>query len=388
VSEVVLLSAHDVGLVAASAYLLRQLGQPRWALVLVFPLVHSRWALVGGYVVYSTAMPLVVLGWALLVRWLRRGDVVSGTLLGACLCMTLLWHAIGFVVLGLGLGILWLLWRAPSRRARLISTVPALPALAIAAVWYAGTCASPARPSPPTWTPAIDAADRFVEYVWASVPHATAQASVLAAIVVMGLAASSRNVGAEGAGARPWRVENPFLVVSLAFLGAYFLLPRGRLARFAVVASVLALSAYGMDDVTGRFRAFHEDTKGASALMDRMGTNETLYHQTADRGVSKDFAPAHLVLRELQQYATVRHGGLPNSSFAGYGYNYVSYAGGQNPMPGLAGPPRWSPELTRFDCILVRAGQAPQDGRFRRVDAESGWELYAVCGSTRMPLCT
>jgi hypothetical protein len=413
----VLLCAHDVGLVAASMYLLRTLGRSRWAIALVFPLIHSRWALVGGYVVFSTAMPLIVLGWALTVRWLRHLGAASGVALAACLCATLLWHGIGFAVLGIGSGVLWLLWRAPTAGARARSVVPAIPALALFAAWWSTTFGDPARrAAPPTWMAPADAAESLVEYVWASVPHATAQAWVLAGIVALGLVASTTNVGASRAAAAMWRVRNPLLFVLLAYLTAYVVLPiqmnrvegvsnrfaypavlafvfawnlpGGRVARGVVLASILGLSAYQLRDITQRFRAFDEDTRGASALIDRIGPRATLYHFPADRGVSKDFAAAHVPLRELQQYATVRHGGLPNSSFAGYGINYVSYVGGRNPMPGLSGPPRWSPEMARFDYVLVRSGQAPQDARFRQVDAASGWELYAVCGSARLPECS
>jgi hypothetical protein len=263
--------------------------------------------------------------------------------------------------------------------------------------------------------PPGNAARSFVEYVWASVPSATVQASVLAGIVVLLLAASASGMKTSRPASRWWRGPNPLRLLSFVLLAAYFLMPMNadgvegvanRFAypavlafllsldppaafgpRIAFVVAATALAAFGLIDLTSRFRAFDQDVRGASALIDRIGPRETLYFGPTDKGVSKDFAPAHPVLRELQQFATVRHGGLPNSSFAGYGINYVSYVDGKNPMPGLRGPPKWSPEMTRFDYVLVRAGQAPQDSRFQRVDADSGWELYMVCGSARAPTC-
>ena len=71
-----------------------------------------------------------------------------------------------------------------------------------------------------------------------------------------------------------------------------------------------------------------------------------------------------LAIHGTPRTPTVRHGGLPNDSFAGYGVNPV-----------------------RFDYVLARAGQRPSDPRFRRVDAREGWELYAVCGSKHLPTC-
>jgi hypothetical protein len=92
-------------------------------------------------------------------------------------------------------------------------------------------------------------------------------------------------------------------------------------------------------------------------------------------------------MREMEQYATVRHGGLPNSSFAGYGNNYVKYVNNQNPMPGLYGPPSWSTALTRFDWVMTRSSQALTDKHFKHVESNEGWELYGVCGSAKFPTC-
>jgi hypothetical protein len=412
----VLLGAENVGVVAAVAYTLRVLRRPRWAVVLVFPLIHSRWSVVGGYTVFATSMPLVVLGWALAVRWLRKLDVVSGVALAACLSATLLWHGIGFAVAGLGFAVLWLLWRPRDLRERAIGTLPTLPALVQCFVWMSRTFGKSTGPaSPPSWMKPLDALDAIVEYTWTSVPHARGLALAFGAIVCAGMVLCRTNVGAPRSESKMWRGDNPFLVVSLVYLAAYFLLPMqlnhvegvasrfaypaalafvcawnlpGRpFARAAVVTAVLAFSWFCLDDVADRFRAFHRDTRGASALIDRLGPNDALYYYPADRGASKDFAPDHVPLRELQQYSTIREGGLPNSSFAGYGYNPVSYVGNVNPMPGLTGPARTIPLMTRFDYVLTRQGQGPKEPMFRLVGETEGWELYSVCGSKRFPKC-
>ncbi len=413
----VLLTAQTVGLIAASVYLLRVLGRTRWAIVLLLPLVHSRWTVVGGYIVYATSLPLVVLGWALAVRWLRKLSWGSGVPLALCLSITLCWHGIGYVVAGLGFAALWCAWRAGSWGERLLSVTPTLPSLLHYALWMSTTFGKPSGPAtPPSWSHPLDAADSVTEYVWASVPHSHGLALGLAALVGAGLVLDRTARWATGETARMWRTDNPFLVLSLVYLAAYFLLPaqwnhvegvstrfaypaalafvfawnlpEGRLARGVVLASVLAFGAFCSSDLTERFRAFDRDTRGASTLMDRVEPRATLYHYPPDRGASRDFAAGHVPLRELQQIVTIRGGGLPNSSFAGYGYNYVSYVGGKNPMPGLTGPPRYSPEMTRFDYVLSRAGQGPGDPRFRLVDTAPGWELYGVCGSARFPACS
>ena len=78
------MTAQNVGLVAASVYLLRQLGRPRWAVVFLFPIIHSKWTVVGGYAAYATSFPILVLGWALTVRWFMRRDLGSGAALATC----------------------------------------------------------------------------------------------------------------------------------------------------------------------------------------------------------------------------------------------------------------------------------------------------------------
>jgi hypothetical protein len=409
-----LLTLDYVGLVAASAYMLRVLGRPRWAIVLLFPFIHSRWTVIGGYAAYATAFPLIVLGWALSVRWLQRLDRASGVKLGLCLCATLLWHGVGFAVLGLGFASLWLLWRAPSVRARVLAVAPALPPLALAALWVGSTFRHGGGSSEARWRPAWEAADKLLDHVWATVPHATARALLLAFLVIGGLVASSRNVGASGPTARMWRVENPLLFFAALCMVGYFVLPidalgvailsprlsiqaamalvfawnlpRPPMARAAVVAAVALFSVWCLGDVADRFRAFDVETRGASALMDRVGLHETLYNAPSSGGGSAAFTMPNRAMIELEQFSTVRHGGLPNSSFAGYGMNYVRYVDG-NPMPSLSGPPAWSAAMTRFDYVLTRAGQGPNDPRFQRVDEREGWELYAVCGSKHLPVC-
>jgi hypothetical protein len=413
-----LLTLQNVGLVAATLFLLKSLGRNRWAVLLLFPVIHSVWTVVGGFAAWSTALPLIVLSWALGVRWLHRLDLGSGIALAACLCATLLWHGIAFATAGLGFATLWFLWRAPSWRARLLSVAPTVPCLAQCVAWMTTTFAEKAsRGAPPTWLEPWDASERIFEFVWTSGPHYTTRALALALIVGTGLLLSPANLGARGPVARIWRVRNPFLIVSLAYLASYYMcpfylnqvegvsprlpyvavlafifawsLPSKPLPRVVVLAAVGAYAAWCLEDVTARFQAFNEDTRGASDLMDRVGLHETLYYSPAGEGISKDFAgPTNKPMRELQQYASIRHGGLPNSSFAGYGINYIRYVNKRNPMPGFFGPPMWSQAMTKFDYLLARAGSGPSDKRFRLVESKLGWELYGVCGSTRFPVCS
>jgi hypothetical protein len=410
-----LLTLQNIGLVAASLLLLKTLGRPSWAVVLLFPLIHSVWTVVGGFAAYSTALPLVVLGWALTVRWLRRQDVRSGVALATCLCVTLLWHGIAYSQLGLGFAVLWSSWRAPSIRVRVAGAAPALPSLVQYAVWMRSTFVEKVTHDDTSWLPPWSAADSLIDSFWASVPHSTARALFLA-MLVGGLSICATNLGATGPGARLWRFRNPFLVVSAVYLAGYFVLPitmngvagfsnrfsyvaalafvfawnlpSDRVPRGVVLAAVISFSVWCLNDVAQRFHEFHAATRGASELMNRLGPRESLYYYPGgDRGFSPAFGPGNKAMIELEQFATARRGGLPNSSFAGYGYTYVRYVNGQNPMPGFYGPPAWSQEMTRFEYVLVQSQNALSDPRFRLVESRAGWTLYGVCGSRRFPTC-
>jgi hypothetical protein len=85
-------------------------------------------------------------------------------------------------------------------------------------------------------------------------------------------------------------------------------------------------------------------------------------------------------------YASIRHGTLPNSSFAGYDTNVIRYVDDRNPMPGLRG--RWlgDPRLRRFDYVLLRDAHERLPG-LELVSRDGEWELYAVCGSRKRPRC-
>lgn len=409
-----LLTLQNVGLVAAGAYLLRVLGRPRWAIVLLFPFVHSRWTVMGGFVAYATAFPLIVLGWALTVRWLGRLDRTSGVLLALCLCVTLLWHGVAFGVLGLGFAGLWLLWRAPSMRARSVSVVPTLPSLGQMVFWLASTFQKSAHAPGWSWRSVRDACDQLTDHVIATVPHRQTIALLLGVLLFGALVVSRRNVGATGPAARVWRVDNPFLFVAGLYLAAYFTfpenglgvevlsprfsihaamasvfawnLPAARVVRACVVGAVVAFGWWCLHDVETCFRQFDAETRGASYLMDEVGLHETLYNWPDKGGASDAFGMGNKAMVELEQFSTARHGGLPNSSFAGYGMNYVRYVNG-DPMPFLRGPPTYSAAMTRFDYVLTKAGQGPTDPRFRRIDQREGWELYGVCGSKRFATC-
>jgi hypothetical protein len=161
--------------------------------------------------------------------------------------------------------------------------------------------------------------------------------------------------------------------------------PPGRTALLVLVGGAGALA---LAHLCFRFAAFDRETAGASRLIDRLGPHDTLLAPIG-AGSTASFPGKPLVALDL--YASVRHGGLPNTSFAGYGYLYVRYVNGKNPMPGLTG--KWidSPALRRFDYVLLRESTAAAASTRRRglrpVAKDGAWSLFAVCGSKALPVC-
>jgi hypothetical protein len=123
--------------------------------------------------------------------------------------------------------------------------------------------------------------------------------------------------------------------------------------------------------------------------MDVLRPGETLL---APIGVGASTAfPGSKPLIALELIASVRRGGLPNGSFAGYNINFIRYVGDRNPMPGISGP-GWidHPGLRRFDYVLLRGGTGGAGLRPRvvqEVARDGEWTLFAVCGGKARPRC-
>ncbi|AUX45124.1 uncharacterized protein SOCE26_066050 [Sorangium cellulosum] len=408
-----LLTLYAIALPAASIHLLRVLRRDRWCVLLVFPLVHSYWVS-GGFFAFATAPPLVVLGLAFAVRWLDRPSPRLGAALAAVATALFLWHALAFAQLLLDFTLLWALWRAPGRRARWTALLPAAPSLALFALWMATmVLASPSGGRAPgpvaAWPPFLENAGQLLEFVGVLLPISTAYVILFALLVLAGAAATPARPHEAPDSPSPtarYHVPNPFAVLALANVACYLLLPSYCLgveginnrhpwmaallftfawslpARPAVKAGLLASTAIGSGllllHLCERFMAFHEETVGASRLIDRLSRGQTLLAPLDAWGATTTFPVKPL--RSLQEIATVRHGGLPNHSFAGYGINIVQYVGGRNPMPGLGQNWLSHPELARFDYVLLRSPSAAllAHERLELVARDGRWALFAV----------
>jgi hypothetical protein len=410
----ILLSLQYIGLVGASLFLLRQIGWPRWCVVLIFPLIHSGWTF-GGFFSYSTSIPWIVLGIALTIRWFRLRARGPGLAVAACLVVTLLWHGIAFFALGLAFAVLWLAARFPRWRDRVLAAVPAIPSLALFCVWQWSTF-DPSKPhgAPPQFTDFWDAVEVF-GWFGPEERGASAHGWALLLLVLLIQLSSNRLIPGRSppSEARLFRVSNPMLLVGAAYVVAYFTLPRdlyhvegfgnrfaslsllclvftwrlpeGRALRAAAVGVMVAIGLVSTTNIARRMRDLGRRTNGASELIDRLERYDTLYYAPRDRGTTPEFVHA---LIELEQIATVRKGGLPNSSFAGYGYTYVRYVGGRNPMPGLSGTQGWSDAMKAFDYVLASEDEPiPSSKGFKLVAKNGAWSLYGVCGSHRFPKC-
>ncbi len=405
----ILWTLYAVGLPAASLYLLAVLRRDRWSVLLVYPILLSYWV-IGGFFAFATAAPLLVLGLALGVRWLEAPSWRRGAAFAAVMCAVELWHALVFAQLLLDFGVLWVLRRSGGGRARLRALVPVAPAVALFAAWMLTTF--PGRPPgarPPVWPPLLGNAARFFEFIGPVIPGAASAALILALAILAGALAAARPPPG------PFRLANPAAFLALIALLCFVVLPGDCFgvegisnrqpwiaalllvfgwplpSRPALRAALLAVvgggGALALVHLAGRFVAFDRESAGASRLIDRLGPGDTLLSPL--RGGATVSFPGK-PLAALEQYATLRHGGLPNSSFAGYGSLIVRYVGNKNPMPGLVVDWLESPALTRFDYVLLRRAKDPAAARpdlLQRVATDGDWVLYAVCGSRGRPRC-
>ncbi|MCC6216961.1 MAG: hypothetical protein IT376_19030 [Polyangiaceae bacterium] len=407
---------YAVGLLAAGAWALRALGQDRWKLVLFAPLVFGKWT-ASGFVGFVTGAPLVLLAGALGVLWLDHPTRRRGVALAAVSTLLALWHALLIPEALLALGVLWLCRQGMSWRARIRSLVPLLPAAALLAAWASQALGRPqagARPIPTVWAPATEflSLDLFFDKIFMVWPGSSAWAKALALVLVLG-ALLPRDAGEEDLDERRWRLGNPFIAVALVTVACWFALPANAfgveivqarfawltalwvpfawrlpsrpVARAAVVAAAFGVSVGYLTEVGQRFRAFHAETIGASRLVDSLPQGATLL---APLGHVQTRALANNPIREIQQLATIRKGGLPTTSFASYGVNVVRFVNG-NPKPSIfAHDWQRHPRLGEFEHVLLRAPKLG-DGHpaLRELRRDGDWVLYRVCARPADPGC-
>lgn len=408
----VIWTLYAVGLPVASVHLLGVLRRDPWCALLVFPLVISYWV-IGGFFAFATGMPLLLIGLAASVRWLEAPTLRRGLVLAALVVAAFLWHALIFAQLALDFGVLWLLHRAESGRARAWAIAPLGPAMAIFSAWMAASVSGhgPGQ-KPPLWAPVLDNATHFFTFL-GPLPEAAGAAFLLALVLVAGAAAvSAPTPGASVA----FRVKAPFTWLAIGSAVGYAILPRvcfgveginnrqpylaallfvfgwtlpaRRAPRALLLGAVGMASALGLVHLGRRFAAFERETAGASRLLDRVEPGEALL-APLDRVSTSSFPGKPLVALDL--YSAIRHGGLPSSSFAGYEINLIRYVNNQNPMPTLT-TSGWqaNPGITKFGYVLLRGPVGSSIGRegFLRLVAKDGdFTLFSVCGGGRQPAC-
>jgi hypothetical protein len=395
-------TAYAIALPLASLDLLRALGRSRWAVLPVFVLVPSYWVL-GGFFGFATAMPLVVLGLASTVRCLERADWRRTCSLALVAIALVTWHALAYaqlVVLAFALAVMHL-----DRRAILRVLAALIPSLALWTAWFATTVLGRVPGTRgPHWEglPPAEELVAFFEPIAAPVPGAS---WLTAAVFALALASTARGprerrtwawlvglatlgyfalpmvcFGVEGIANR-----QPYLAALLAvFAWSPPLAPR---ARAATLAAIGAAGATVLVLVLVRVRAFDGESVGASRLIDLLSPGDTLFAPVGT-GSTRAFPQKPLVAVDL--YASIRGGGLPNRSFAGYDINVVRYRDGHNPMPDLRGDWLTNPALTRFDYVLWRGptgGPRLRPDRLRLTASDGDWSLYLVCGSRAHPTC-
>lgn len=414
-----LITVYAIALPAAAAFLLSSVGQSRWNVVAVFPLVFCKWVS-SGFFAFFTGMPLVLLAYAFAVRHFSKPTLKRGVALALILSALLLWHALLEAEALLGVGLLWLFWRAPSWRARWLSLLPFGLPFVLMAVWFVANFHGPQPPAARTQWPTLAQhfdAQQFFAKILMLFPNSDvyAKALLLALLAALVFGVRQRLFAEPGAPLAGWRAGNPLAVFALVALGCYVAFPQATLhaeiinqrfawfaaiylalawswpqrgiARSLAVALVASVAVGYLVDVNARFRSFHRETVGASRLIDTIPDGATLIAPLKN-GDTRAFQ--NVPIREIEQYATARKGGLPTTSFAGYGLNYIRYVH-KNPMPDLNAH-NWlrSSGLVRFDYVLLRTPDARvlRSRRVQVVRRDGDWVLFAVCGSKRLPRCS
>lgn len=402
---------YSLGLLGAGAWALRVLGQDRWKVVLLAPLVFAKWVS-SGFVGFATGAPLLLVAGALGVEWLDSPTRRRGVALASVLVLLALWHALLVPAALLALGVLWLCRQGMTWGQRARSLLPLAPAAALLAAWALQALGRPRTGGPtiPTaWAPAREvlSVDHFFDRVLMLWPNSAGWAKALALVLVLG-ALLRRDTTGEDLDERRWRLTNPFLAVTLvtaacwfalpatafgveivqqrfAWLAALWLplawrLPSAPVARALVLATVLAVAVGYLGEVRRRFRAFHEETIGASRLVDSLPPGASLLAPLRD---AETRALLNKPVREIQQLATIRKGALPSTSFAGYGMNIVRFVD-RNPKPEIfAHDWRRHPGLGDFDHVLLRApGPGDAHPALRELRRDGEWVLFRVCGTS------
>ena len=411
-----------LGLPASAWFLTRTLGLSRFNVLLVFPLVFAKWTS-SGFTGFVTGLPLVLLAYALAARYLMHRSRGRGIAVGALMIVLVMWHALIVAQALLGLGILWLCWRAPNVKTRFVALWPmALPAVLLA-IWFfynfvGHGAGAGAKMTPPFWPPPrelFDAQKMFwaVLMLW---PDSDLYAKALLVALVVGIlfGARARIFAAPDAPTGDWHVKNPMAVIALVAFVCYFALPmhafgvaiisqrfvwfaavfmavawdwpRHPIARAVAIALPVLVAARFLWEVNAHFRAFNRETVAASRFIDEIPDRSTLI---APLGSAETKAFLNKPIREVQQYATIRKGGLPTTSFAGYGINYVRYVK-RNPKPELF-PYNYlrHPQLPEFDYVLLRSPSRTEltSPRLHLERTDGDWALFTVCGSHARPRC-
>lgn len=405
----IIYSLYIVGLPLASLRLLQVLDKDHRLVFLIFPLTFSYW-FNGGFFAFCTALPLLTLGISEGIQWLSKPSERRGATLAVLLIACFFWHALVFANLIQALFIFWLVARVKTLKSRIHLILPVIPALGLFVLWTRMNVLQ--RPSGPVtiactyrapWLTVAEFLQNLGMLVAESYTHVMLVILILVLFFRFGSSSRIKEL---------FRIDNPFGLLSLVVLAEAILFPRDCVGveglghrqcwvvayflifalepeksqkwRSLALAVVITFDAVFLGHFVKLFKQFDAESVGASRLIDRIHPGETLL--APGDGVTASFPVKPLA--NLDLYATVRRGGLPNRSFAGYDVNFIRYANGKNPMPGLGRDWASRPELTRFDWVLLPTANVKSlPKRLSFVADDAGWSLFAVCGSRKGPTC-
>jgi hypothetical protein len=396
-ANVVLVSAYLGGTVLALRSLLRALGRDERLCLLVLPLLVNTMFLYG-LLPFLLAIPMMLWALAVAIHHFEKGGLASGALLCVLMLSLFYSHILPFGLFGLGAAALFP-WTRPSRWLK--SAAPAVPAILMLGWWlryteagklvFGAATENAADPHRSMDSAIVDAPNWFANVLRDTSDELGIVALAVVVILALGLSLGDRE--------RPTAAPRGYVLVPLACLALYFLLPEGHgyiwlIAQrfpilFAITAiplvrmpqgargvfvTVLALGVggYSIANTCKHFIRFEQMEVGdIDAAIDHMDANRKvcalIYDKTSSIFNNQPFL-------HFGSYYQLRKGGTVMFTYAGYAHWPFDFQPHKYPPPGAPARLRWewTPEAVPisevfpyYDYVLTRGmGFRPPRGTF------------------------
>jgi len=413
-ANVILVSGYLSGTVLGMRALLRALGRDERLCLLVVPLLVNAMFIYGLFP-FLLGIPLMLWGLAIAIGHFERPTVKSGVSL--CIVSLALFysHIFPFGIFGIGFAAMFP-WTRPSRWLR--SAAPVVPALVTLAWWTLFTTAGRLTRGAATSNEgdphlSMDSAIDQIPMWFTNVMRDNSDELVTVALALVVIAALGLSLGERDASKS---VSRPYVVLPLACVVLYFMMPQGHgyiwliAQRFPILFAITAIPlvrmprgaagtlvtsaalAVGVTSIVSTCKHFIrfelEEVGDLDGAIDAMEANRKVCTLIYDRGSTIMNNQPFL---HFGSYYQVRKGGVLMFTYAGYAHWPVDFRPGHYPPPG-GGPARlrweWTPEQVSigeiypyYDYVLTRGnGFRPPAGMYRikwRGDRWTVWQREA-----------